>query len=673
MLEKTNTSVNLSKETDEQINLRSTKIGVLLIHGLTGMPLEMRPIAKHLKKLGYLVEVPLIAGHGSGHEELLATTWQDWLDSMRKSVNNLAVECDQVIIVGLSVGGLLGVLLAGENPKVSGLVLLSFALGIPGPNTPKSRILLPLVFKFPILRKYLFWTEMPPYGLKDKRLQQNITRTIEASKRCETSRYGLFRTYVDTLYQHKLLEKEVCQKASLVKCSTLIMHSLEDTMLSTENATKIYNLLGSKEKSLLFITGCDHVMTVDLRKDEVARQVGMFISNITENTTNQIKSKETKDNNLSCEVYPRLNSVSNSEWTKLFPGFPDSLEMINLIQRSGFDGFNFHSIIVKQEDKPILFLPLFETNYNISRMMDKEPRKIFNTLAGWMPNLLCPKVLGVGFVEGEWGQIGYDSSINKKTMEEAWDMALEALDSLALGLNADIISFVSFNAESGEIIPIKKLEEFTNVPGLPCARLPIKFNTLEDYINSLSSSMRKDIRRKIRESSDVKIIRTSNIKPYLETIYQFYLKLVERSNLVFGIHRPSFFDHVCELVPGAEYVLYFADEKLIGFKLNVVKPDCMIDKYFGMDPVFGRKYNLYFISWIENIRYCIENKIPLYNAGQAEEDVKSRLGTQLLPSVILFKHKNPYIQWLLNKLKKQLSYEFKTNLPQVELGTYWKE
>ena len=673
MLEKTNIFINSSDEISEQIGLRSTKIGVLLIHGLTGAPLEMRPIAKYLKSLGYRVEVPLIAGHGSGHEELLATTWQDWLDSMRKSINHLAVECDQVIIVGLSVGGLLGVLLAGENTKVSGLVLLSFALGIPGPNTPKSRMLLPLVFKFPILRKYLFWTEMPPYGLKDKRLQQNITRTIEASKNRETDRYGLFRTYVDTLYQHKLLEQEICQKASLVKCSTLIMHSLEDTMLSTKNATKIYDLLGSKEKSLIFITGCDHVMTVDLRKDEVARQVGMFISKVTEATTEEIKTKETKDKNLSCEVYPRLNPVSNSEWTKLFFDFPDSPEMINLIQRSGFDGFNFHSIVVKKEDKPVLLLPLFETTYNVSRMMDKEPRKIFNTLAGWMPGLLCPKVLGVGFVEGEWGQIGYDSSIDKQTMQEAWNMALEGLHSLASGLNADIISFTSFNAESGEIIPVNKLQGFTNVPGLPCARLPIKFNTLEDYINSLSSSMRKDLRRKMRESSDVKIIRTKNIKPYLEIIYQFYLKLVERSNLVFGIHRPSFFEHVCEVVPGAEYSLYFADEKLIGFKLNIVKPDCMIDKYFGMDPVSGKKYNLYFVSWIENIKYCVENKIPLYNAGQAEEDIKSRLGARSLPSVILFKHKNPYIHWVLNKLKKQLSYEFKTDLPEVELGRYWKE
>ena len=147
MLDKTNLiSISGSNETTK---IESTKIGVLLIHGLTGTPTEMKPVSRYLKHLGYKVELPLIAGHGAGHEELLETKWQDWLDSVRQPLNILTAECEQVVIVGLSVGGLLGVLLAAENPRVNCLVLLSFALGIPGPNTPKSRCLLPIVFRFP--------------------------------------------------------------------------------------------------------------------------------------------------------------------------------------------------------------------------------------------------------------------------------------------------------------------------------------------------------------------------------------------------------------------------------------------------------------------------------------------------------------------------------------------
>ncbi len=649
---------------------KNTKTGVLLIHGLTGAPTEVKPTARYLKQLGYRVEVPLLAGHGAGHEELLATKWQDWLESVRKPLKTLTTECEEVVIVGLSVGGLLGVLLSCENPNVRGLVLLSFALGIPGPNTPKSRLLLPLIYRFPFLRKHLFWTELPPYGLKDKRLQQNITRIVQASKKRETTKYGLFRTYVDTLYQHELLEQEVMNKAKSITCPTLIIHSLEDTMLSTENATTIYGLLGSKEKSIKFITGCDHVMTVDLRKDDVASWVGSFVSKYTDS---EEKGQVVEKNILTCEVHSHINPLPVSEWKRLFHNSPDPVELINLVQRSGIDGFAFHSILIKEGTNPILVLPLFETNYNISKMVDENARKAFDFITGWSSKLFCPKVLGVGFVEGEWGQIGFDQNTDIKTLDQAWDLALQGLETLALGIGANITTFVNFSSNSGKVIPLKKLKNYTDIKSLSFAQLHIKHQNIEDYINSLSSSMRKDLRRKMRQAADLKIIRTKNIKPYLETIYKFYQQLVEKSKLTFGIHRPSYFEHICDLVPGAEYTLYFLEEKLIGFKLNIVEQGCLVDKYFGMDLQQGRQNNLYFISWLENVKYCIENKIPMMHAGQSEEELKERLGAKLIPTTILFKHKNPFIHWLLGNFRNQLSYESKIELPNVELGTFWKD
>src|SRR5215471_19930645 len=43
--------------------IMSKSVGVLLIHGLTGMPSEMRPVEKYFVSRGFEVEVPLLAGH----------------------------------------------------------------------------------------------------------------------------------------------------------------------------------------------------------------------------------------------------------------------------------------------------------------------------------------------------------------------------------------------------------------------------------------------------------------------------------------------------------------------------------------------------------------------------------------------------------------------------------
>src|SRR5580700_3443891 len=87
------------------------KMGALLIHGLTGMPNEMKPIERVLGELGCTVSVPMLAGHGAGQKELLATGWPDWLGSARKALSELSETCDAIVVGGLSMGGLLPILL----------------------------------------------------------------------------------------------------------------------------------------------------------------------------------------------------------------------------------------------------------------------------------------------------------------------------------------------------------------------------------------------------------------------------------------------------------------------------------------------------------------------------------------------------------------------------------
>jgi hypothetical protein len=51
-------------------------------------------------------------------------------------------------------------------------------------------------------------------------------------------------------------------------------------------------------------------------------------------------------------------------------------------------------------------------------------------------------------------------------------------------------------------------------------------------------------------------------------------------------------------------------EELAVFNLLVIKQEAMVDKYFCMDHELGCKYNLYFLSRLENARYCVKRKIP---------------------------------------------------------------
>jgi carboxylesterase len=256
---------------------------VLLLHGLTGMPSEMRPLARHLAKLGYSVETPLLPGHGGTHRDLLRTGWREWVGGAREALSRMAQESGRVVVAGLSMGALLAVVLAAEEEmaaQIGGIVLLSTTMRYDGDAIPATRRLLPLAHVFPFLANFFYWTERPPYGLRDERLQRLITRSVEAAARGETTEYGLFRTYVGALRQLSLLVRQVRRRARAVRCPALVLHSLEDTVTSPRNAHEIHELLGSRDKSIRWLSGCDHVITLDLCKRDVARLVGEFTERV---------------------------------------------------------------------------------------------------------------------------------------------------------------------------------------------------------------------------------------------------------------------------------------------------------------------------------------------------------------------------------------------------------
>lgn len=98
--------------------------GILLIHGWTSTPYEMRALGEYLNKEGFSVYAPILSGHGTKPEDLENIIWKNWKSDVFKAYDKLSDECEQVFAGGMSFGGTLSLLLAYEK-KVAGLILMS--------------------------------------------------------------------------------------------------------------------------------------------------------------------------------------------------------------------------------------------------------------------------------------------------------------------------------------------------------------------------------------------------------------------------------------------------------------------------------------------------------------------------------------------------------------------
>lgn len=99
-------------------------VGILLVHGFTGSPVSMRPLAELLSKRGFAVEVPLLPGHGTTPRDLIPFRYADFRAEAKAALGRLRERTTTQVAVGLSMGGTL-VLDLGTTEPLHGVVTIN--------------------------------------------------------------------------------------------------------------------------------------------------------------------------------------------------------------------------------------------------------------------------------------------------------------------------------------------------------------------------------------------------------------------------------------------------------------------------------------------------------------------------------------------------------------------
>lgn len=223
--------------------------GILLVHGFTGSPTEMRRVGDYLHAAGLTVAGPRLPGHGSVVEDMNQVRWTDWTEHVERAYAELAGRCQRVFVAGLSLGSLLTLNLAAAQPELPGAILYS-------PATWVQNRLLPLT---PVARHFV-------------KLRAKTGRSDLVDAEAEQQVWCYDCQPVPAAAQLYALQQRVRRLLPSLKPPLLVVYSTGDTAIGPSSAQRTYELAGSRDKQLIKIEGSGHVITVDRQWRFVAEQ-----------------------------------------------------------------------------------------------------------------------------------------------------------------------------------------------------------------------------------------------------------------------------------------------------------------------------------------------------------------------------------------------------------------
>ena len=212
---------------------------VVLIHGFTGSPSEMKLLSEALNAEGYGVEVPLLVGHGTNLKDLMGVYPQQWIDPLDALIARLLSEGQRVVVGGLSLGSILGLQLALRYPQIKALLLYS----------PPIRSGDPRRFLAPFLIRFMQSLPKPASDFFDP---------IAAERLWSYDRYPV-ATSARVLELISRTRKQLTQ----VQQPLLAIASRRDKVISTSGLELLMRTVQSSPRELHWLARSGHAITVD--------------------------------------------------------------------------------------------------------------------------------------------------------------------------------------------------------------------------------------------------------------------------------------------------------------------------------------------------------------------------------------------------------------------------
>lgn len=362
------------------------------------------------------------------------------------------------------------------------------------------------------------------------------------------------------------------------------------------------------------------------------------------------------------EIVSKIADIPAPDWDACLPDEVENHAYYVACEGLSDLRFKMGAVRVFSGNSTLAVAPFICLDYRLHTSLKGLARATTDRLIRLTPKLLTLRALALGSPFAERCHLGVAAGLSAKDQQMAVTLLMQTLTVHGQSVGAGLVGIKDLAAPD-EAVHASSLRQlgFARMASLPVAITDLPYQTLDNYLASLSTKLREHMRRRNRRRAAVRFELRENILGLEAEIHALYCSTQAQSGEDYGDMEhlpPDYFGAVQRALPGrALFALYWVGPTLVAFNLLLIEKNRVIDKYLGMKYPVAREHNLYYLRWMDAVNYCISHNIGCLQDGQTAYREKLRLGARLVPSGIWFKHKNPFINFLLRKFSPFLAFD----------------
>lgn len=363
-----------------------------------------------------------------------------------------------------------------------------------------------------------------------------------------------------------------------------------------------------------------------------------------------------------CRFHAGVGEIDAAVWNRFFPGDPESHAYYRACEAAPPPAFRLGAVSVSRDGRIVAAAPYFRLEYRLDTPLQGRLRPLGDWLHRRMPRLVNVALLCLGSPLVDRCHLGIDPDLAPAEATRVLGVLLDELSDHASRNGADVLALKDIaDPIAARAHDALKAAGYTRVKSLPVASLALAGKDEAAYLAGLSAATRKDIRRKLRSTSGVDVEVTHSIEGLEGQLESLYQSTIAESGVDYGEFEqlsPGYFAAIVrEMGDDVAVVLYRVGGELVAFNLLLLGDGRAVDKVLGMRYPIAREKNLYVVSWMTNVRLCLERGIGELETGRTAYTSKVRYGSHLEPCWIYFRHRGRVMNGLFRTFGPMLAFD----------------